>query len=178
VGRQASALCRGRTDPDCLSLIDQVFPGSQFIHVVRDGREVVAPIVSKNWVGFDEAVDVWGRHVLHARYFGRLVGPDRYLEISYEDLVEEGPAIANRVQDFLALAPSQEVREFIQEQAIERTPFSRPTVEDLGHPGKKRLDRHARARSESALQLLLIECGYIQISDLIGQDDMKVSGPA
>lgn len=171
----------GRTDPDCLPLIDRVFPGSQFVHIVRDGREVVASIVSKDWVDFDEAVDVWGRHVLHARQFGRLVGSDRYLEISYEELVDSGPATAERIQGFLGLDASPEVRAFLEAQARQRTPFSGPTVEALGAAGHRHLDDDQRGHMEASLRLLLIESGYIEVNDLVGfgaEDAETVSGPA
>ena len=47
-----------KTDPHCLDTIDLVFPGSRFVHVIRDGRAVVASIVWKGWADLPEAIDV------------------------------------------------------------------------------------------------------------------------
>ena len=117
------------SDPHCLDLIDDLFPGSQFIHLVRDGRDVVASLLAKGWSRSDEeAVDVWLRHVDHAHAFGRVVGEERFLELRYEDLISSAEPAVERIMRFLGLEPHPDVFRFIAEQRIARRPFSRSTL--------------------------------------------------
>lgn len=46
-----------KSDPDCLALINEIFPDSQFIHLVRDAPRVVESIVRKGWAPLDEALE-------------------------------------------------------------------------------------------------------------------------
>lgn len=117
-----------RTDPQLLDLLDELFPECQFVHIVRDGRDVAASLVQKGWVDFEEACDVWVRHVAHARKVGHRLGLDRYHEIQYRDLTAEGVHTTARLLDFLDLAPNANVDAFLREQEERRTPFSGATT--------------------------------------------------
>lgn len=153
-----------KTDPACLDTIDQLFPGSQFINILRDGRAVVASIVNKGWADLDEAIDVWRRHVLHARSFGDKIGPERFLTVRHEEILEDGPRIVQGVFDFLGVDEDPGVQRFLEEQAHERTPFSKPTLptDQLGRPDAKApLSEEERDKVEQALLDLLIEFGYV-----------------
>ncbi len=121
----------GLQEPECLDTIQSLFPASQYIHIIRDGRAAAASFRDKGWGDgtLEYAVDIWARHVSHARSFGCRVGPGRYLEVRYEDLVSDGPSVLHRVLQFLGLGPSAEVDEMLAEQACRRTPFSTPATE-------------------------------------------------
>lgn len=159
----------GGRDPGCLDLINRTFPRCRFIHLIRDGRDVVASIATKRWVSLDRATDVWKRHVSHARNFGTTVGLDRYLEIRYEDLVVDGSAALARIETFLELPHSDRVHDFVTAQQRERTPFSRPTssTAELGTTGTWHR-RMTPAQQERVLDLLrhtLEEFGYADAPD-------------
>lgn len=116
-------------DPKVLELIDEFFPRCQFVHIVRDGRDVVASLLSKGWADFDEALDVWHRHVTHAREFGLQLGMGRYYELRYADLVTDGHTTIGPLLEFLRVDPQPPgVTTFLDEQARERTPFSGATT--------------------------------------------------
>lgn len=152
-----------KTDPDCLATIDFLFPGAQYLNIIRDGREVVASITSKGWVDIEEAVDVWRRHVLHARAFERLVGPDRMITLRYERLLWNGVDLTARVLSWLGLDMEEEVESFLRGQAKERSPFSRPTVDsaEIGVPRWRQTLSPDDARLvEASLAELLTELGY------------------
>lgn len=116
-----------KTDPACLMLIDEIFPDSQFIHLVRDAPRVVESIVRKGWAPLDQALDVWRRHVQHGRDFGQSIGSERYIELRYEDLLAAPQVSARRLLEFLRLPPSEEVTTFLKIQAEKPSPFSNPT---------------------------------------------------
>ncbi len=75
-----------------LPLIAQLFPTCKIIHIIRDGREVVVSMMSaKRRIGFGEgkvqgATRHWVRNILAAREAGHKLGPERYMEVRYEEL--------------------------------------------------------------------------------------------
>lgn len=146
----------------CLELIDSSFPDGQYVHVVRDGREAVASIVAQDFAEVDEAIDVWQRHVRHARAFGDRIPPDRFLTVHYEDLVDEGVATARRICTFLDVPADPTVMEFVRSQERRRTPYSgtdRPARTIGAAQWRERLGVHAE-RVEDTLRPLLRELGY------------------
>lgn len=86
-----------------LDFIDQLFPDAVYIHLLRDGHDVVASFRDR-W-GYRSAARAarteWARYVDAARRFGDALGPDRFMQLRYEDLVARPEAEARRVFDFL-----------------------------------------------------------------------------
>jgi hypothetical protein len=121
----------GDQDPEALATIDRLFPESQYIHIIRDPRAVVASIVAKEWLGLDEAVQAWRAFVTQAQSFGSQIGANRYLEVRFENLVTDGPSTAEVIFSFLGLRMDREVEEFLQAESHRRTPVSAP----MGTPG-------------------------------------------
>ncbi len=89
--------------------INRLIPGSKFIHIIRDGRDVVASMLAaskgwgKIWAASDveTAASVWKRMVVGAREAGRC--GDRYLEVRYEELLSKGVTVLKRVFDFMGV---------------------------------------------------------------------------
>jgi hypothetical protein len=82
-----------------LPLLEELFPTAQFVHLVRDGRDVACSflampegVVTKTWAHPRSVADVacqWRTEVEAARRLGRRIGPGRYLELRYESLVAD-----------------------------------------------------------------------------------------
>lgn len=73
-----------------LPLLARLWPRAKFVHLVRDGREVAlsfgdVPFGPKTVA---RAAALWNERVVHGMESGRPLGPDRYREMHYEDLVE------------------------------------------------------------------------------------------
>jgi hypothetical protein len=128
------------TDPrvvGSLDLVADLFPRALFVHLIRDGRDVVASLVRKRrpngrrWATFEEAHDIWNSHVRVGRAFGERLPRDRYLELRYETLVADDVAVAATVFRFLGVEPDPAVDAFCRTQRALRTPFKEPT-RDLG----------------------------------------------
>lgn len=88
-----------------LELIADLFPDARFIHLVRDGRNVTlsyanVPFGPKT-VG--RAAALWKRRVVAGREKGAALGGKRYLEIRYEDLVEDAAGETKDICEFLDL---------------------------------------------------------------------------
>jgi hypothetical protein len=86
-----------------LPFIDELFPHSQIVHVVRDGRDVVASHRSRwGYLSALNATAKWARYIRLARAFGTSLPADRYLEVRYEDVVNNTEPAMRKVLDFLA----------------------------------------------------------------------------
>jgi hypothetical protein len=82
-----------------------LLPEARFVHLIRDGRDVAASYASVPWGprSFTTAATRWRRHVTAGRRSGRVLGPERYLELRYERLVEAPEAELARLCAFLDL---------------------------------------------------------------------------
>ena len=88
-----------------IGLLGQLFPDARFIHLVRDGRNVAlsyanVPFGPKT-VG--KAAALWKSRVIAGREGGAALGGLRYLEIRYEDLVEDPAGETKDICEFLDL---------------------------------------------------------------------------
>lgn len=117
----------------CLATIADLFPKSKFIHIMRDGRDVVASLVRKKdnqgnpWVDFGQAHDTWVSHVTIGTSFGATLPPNRYFELRYEDLIRDDIRVARSTFDFLGIAFHPDVEGLCRSQQTSRTPYSGPT---------------------------------------------------
>lgn len=86
-----------------LRFIDDLFPDARYVHVLRDGHDVVASFRDR-W-GYASAARAarseWARYVNAAQAFGAGLPAARFLELRYEDLVADPQAEAGRLFDFL-----------------------------------------------------------------------------
>lgn len=168
-----------RTDPGCLETLDRLFPESQFIHIVRDGRAVVSSLFSLGWAKSPQyGADVWIRHVEQSREFGATIGPRRWYEVTYERLVAEPEQVAKELFDFLGLEISPEVAAFIAAEQQERRPVSGATS-DLTRAGsrdwERKLSPELLAAMNHAFADLLVTYGYEEPS---WRDALRAGPPA
>jgi len=80
-----------------LPLLERLFPDAQYVHLIRDGRDAAASFLrmpegtfTRTWAHPESAVEfacLWRLEVEAARELGRRVGPSRYFEARYEQLV-------------------------------------------------------------------------------------------
>ncbi len=95
-----------------LDLLERVFPDARYVHIVRDARDAALSFVGMqrkarfNWSRPRRVEDFacqWRRELADARALGERVGPGRYLELRYEDLVAAPEAELRRIAGFLDL---------------------------------------------------------------------------
>ncbi len=91
-----------------LPALKTLFPDAQFIHIVRDGRDVAlsefkAPFGAKNT--FRAAID-WREKIGLFRAFAETLPEDRYIELKYEDLLTRPVRVFERLIAFLCIDDS------------------------------------------------------------------------
>ncbi|HEU4912534.1 MAG TPA: sulfotransferase [Actinomycetes bacterium] len=70
--------------------LDRMYPDAQFVHVVRDGRACAASLKRPPFdYGSERAMVTWLNAVHSCRRAGERLGPERYHEVRYEDLVAD-----------------------------------------------------------------------------------------
>jgi hypothetical protein len=85
------------------NLVESI-PYSKIVHIVRDGRDVCLSWL-KTWFGpksTTEAILEWSKFVSRYRQWGQK-HPQKYMEVKYEDLLENPTAVTENVAAFLDL---------------------------------------------------------------------------
>jgi LPS sulfotransferase NodH len=113
-----------------LSKIDRIFPTAVYIHVIRDGRDCTLSALKKwgrRYWYYDTyyLMRTWSRNVQAGRSAGQWLGPGRYLEIRYEELVSDVTAVVKRICDFLG--------ERFEPQMLDHTGLARQLAAPTGH---------------------------------------------
>jgi len=82
--------------------IGAIFPESQFIHLIRDGRDVASSMLARGWFGANprRVAEHW-RSCVSGASKASAFGPRRYLEVRFESLVEHPEAGIRNICGFL-----------------------------------------------------------------------------
>lgn len=112
----------GEKTPRNIFYIDQlwkIFPNMRFIHIIRDGRDVVASMLQNGFwpiapspahpttmdfqgqVSFRKAINYWVTMLEIARRSAAKVPRENYLELRLEDLVTQSDVFLPQLMDFL-----------------------------------------------------------------------------
>lgn len=88
-----------------IGYLARLFPESQFIHIIRDGRDVTLSYLDVAWNSnrLGHHALAWKRAVQAGRAAGHLLGSDRYQEVRYEELINEPEATLRGLCRFIHL---------------------------------------------------------------------------
>jgi hypothetical protein len=84
-----------------LELLAELFPEARFVHAVRDGRDVA--LAHTDGTKIEQVAISWKRRVSAGREAGAMLGPERYIESRFEELIDDTETAVRRLCDFLAL---------------------------------------------------------------------------
>jgi hypothetical protein len=148
----------------CLDSIVELYPGARFVHIVRDGRDVVTSGLRGTWPDFEVVHGMWTGHVDVGCAFGRALPAGQYFELTYEELVRDDLAMARRLFDFLGVDLHPSVERFCRKEQRRRTDFCTPTRDlSLGVARSEWASFLSPAEQVRSLDLLgehLVRMGY------------------
>jgi hypothetical protein len=143
----------------------EMFPEARFLHLIRDARDVARSYLDASF-GPSSAVDAalaWRRDVGGGRAAGRILGPARYREITYEALVDRPEEVLRDVCAFFDLQFHPAMLEYHRAPPlIDRREHANLTLPPTPGLGRQRtpLTGLDNARVEVLCGRLLTDCGY------------------
>ena len=115
-----------------LRMLERLFPDALFVHLVRDGRDAALSflampkgIVTETWAHPETAAEFasqWRTEVESAQRLGRRVGPRRYHELRYEELVADPERELRRICAFAGLAYEPAMLEYAPDVDVSAKP--------------------------------------------------------
>lgn len=168
-----------------VAMIKREFPNAQFIHIVRDGRDVYLSC-KKRWGNQSSRLDIqkaakkWAGWVWTAYRHTERLGTDRYLLIKYEDLVSDPEKTLMNICAFLGEEYSSCMLEYHKKETWvlkeERQHFellSRPPEPSRAYVWKKEMSREEVNLFDSAAGSVLHKYGYEISKELIFYSKLK-----
>jgi len=153
-----------------MDLLAESFPEARFVHLIRDGRDVAVSIVGAHFgsSSFATAVDHWERSVSRGRELGAAIGPGRYREIRYEDLVSDPSAVLRDVCDLIDLPFHESMLDYTARadrllapmHRVEHMQGIKAQVGSVGRDWRTHLEPRRVAYFEAAVRPLAAELGY------------------
>jgi len=148
----------------CLETVLELWPATRFIHIIRDGRDVVTSGLRGVWKDFESVHRMWTSHLDIGCSFGRALPAAQYFELRYEDLVRDDVEVARAMFDFLGIDFHLRVETFCRNQQERRTPFCTPSRDIRSDVTRSDwvgyLDPAQQARSLDLLGDHLVRFGY------------------
>jgi hypothetical protein len=85
--------------------LSRLFPEARFIHIIRDGRDVaLSHIHTEGFIPSAAEVAIkWKTMIERGQSDGRILGPERYREVRYEQLVERPEAVVHSLCGYIEL---------------------------------------------------------------------------
>lgn len=99
------------SDIDYIKYLLHSFPNAKIINIIRDGKAVVASMLSSN-VGPNNVIDaalIWKRYMRVTKRLDKKILPFNYLRISYEEMLRNPGKILNIVCNFLGIPFQQKM---------------------------------------------------------------------
>lgn len=142
-----------------IPLLQRLYPDARFVHIIRDVRDYCLSIKNAWNKSILRAAQRWADDVGNARAIGR--GLESYLELTYENLLDDPAGELHRICDFLGLEfePGMEVLK----QDIERKGDARDkayVVRDNQQKYLSRMSPRLRLKIEEIAGEQLRDLGY------------------
>jgi Sulfotransferase family len=142
--------------------IAHLMPGVRFIHVIRDGRAVALSRYERRNLPLKLAIHTWKQMILKGQIDGEILGLKRYLEIRYEDLINNPAPVLGRVCTFLGVEFEERMLDLSQaETTAQPNAYVRPKLDqDKAASWKEKLLPQQIERLEAIAGDLLQALGY------------------
>lgn len=164
----------GDKTPDYVLEINRLrvmFPNSQFIHIIRDGRDVCSSLLRKQWHGTSPSGigRYWARYVGAGIEVGRCLPEGSYLEVKYEQLVLQTEETLNQICQFLGVSFDVAMQQFHANAKQNVADWQLHHHEKtLRPPRTSDVDRWKK--EATFIQILAFEAFAGKTMDLVGQE--------
>ncbi len=102
-------------------LINKILPGSKFIHVIRDGRDVASSVLKEKW-GPNEhfaALDWWKNRIVTGQLALSKIKTENKLELRIEDLViHRRKETLEKIKNFLELPNHNRLDKYFEDEIL------------------------------------------------------------
>jgi protein-tyrosine sulfotransferase len=145
----------------------QVFPNGKYVHVLRDGRDVVASFCEMG-ESLEGAIQRWRVSLDNFNWLKQHVPASNIFEVRYEDLVAQPETSLRDLSAFLAIDYSEEMLNYWQKDTTVEQRFLGKVHENLVKPvfsnsvgsWRKRLNAEQQQIVQTQLSKLLAEKNY------------------
>jgi hypothetical protein len=153
-----------------MKMLLEKFPGAQFIHLVRDGRDCALSMFQRkhDFRVFNTffAAKYWEIYVEIGRSTGQELGHETYHEIRYEDLLQDPVTVMRGVCEFLGEDFSDSLINFKKSGGPGKTPLlQKPIQKDNQEKWRRKMTPRQIRTFDRAVASTLKECGYPVTAD-------------
>lgn len=149
--------------------IPRLWPDATFIKLLRDGRDVARSNIGMGWAGnVYFGVDRW---IIAENLWAKLkstIDPDRWIEVRYEDLVADPVRELTRICDWVGVAFSPKMLEYMHTESGKNYKYPNPK---LSYQWRSKLSQREVQQVESKIADMLLARGY----ELSGHPRLTVS---
>lgn len=148
-----------------MPLILEMFPNAQFVHIIRDGRDVALSLFNRRHdlgvYNIFNAAEYWTGYLERGQKLGAQLKLTAYHEVRYEDLLENPHETVSRICDFLGEEYSERVVDYKTSTVAGKTPLLlKPIQKNNAYKWKKQLRRRQIETFESVAGTILARNGY------------------
>jgi hypothetical protein len=144
-----------------MPLLSGLFPAARFIHIVRDPRDCALSSAAAWGNSLLRTAQEWTDRVHVCRRDGLALGPARYCELRYEDLLADTPAVLGRLFAFLGVpSPADPGRLARVPENVGAARGAAQVVAENQRKWQRRMPPPMRRRFESVCGDLLDTLGY------------------
>jgi hypothetical protein len=154
-----------------LGWIDKIFYNSRYIHVIRDGRDVVSSYLKMGrYDKIEDACWRWNKSINLAKKFGCSKSEEEYIEIRYEDFVSDPAIEVEKICNLLGINFNKQMinhREKVSElgdtsELSHHSNLSKPINTDSIGKWRKNLSKKQKQKAINLMKDNLNKLGYTQ----------------
>ena len=141
------------------------FPDAQFIHLIRDGRDVAMSLLNRKHdfcvYNYFFAAKYWEIYVELGRECGQTLGEKTYHEVYYEDLLNNPETTMKGVCNFLGESYSSSLVDFEKSSEAGKTPLlQKPIQKENQAKWRTKMSPKQIETFERAVSKTLLSCNY------------------